>query len=199
VSPALAEPELLTALKAGEARAFEQLVLTHSATLLRLARSVLRDEEAASEVVQDTWLAVLDGVERFEGRATLRTWLCQIALNRARKRAGRDARTVPLEPEDDPVPAERFDEAGKWQAPPRRWAEGPEALALRTEARAAIDRAISALPEGQRLVLTMRDVDGLSGAEVCHVLGLSESNQRQLLHRAREKVRAALEAFDPSR
>jgi RNA polymerase sigma-70 factor (ECF subfamily) len=153
----------------------------------------------AEEVVQETWLAVLTGLERFEGRSSLKTWLFTILSNKAKTRGQREARTLPFsafaadgDEEDTAVDADRFVRGGAWGAPPRGI---PEERLLAGEARARIDRAIAALPTNQRAVITLRDVEGLSAEEACNVLGLSETNQRVLLHRARAKVRAAFEEY----
>lgn len=158
----------------------------------------------AEEVVQETWLAVLTGLERFEGRSTLKTWLFRILTNKAKTRGQREARTLPLSAfavdgdEDEPaVDIDRFlgpssRHAGHWSAPPRGV---PEERLLAGEARARIEAAIAALPPNQRAVITLRDVEGLSAEEACSVLGVSETNQRVLLHRARSKVRAAFERY----
>jgi RNA polymerase sigma-70 factor (ECF subfamily) len=154
----------------------------------------------AEEVVQDTWLAALDGLDRFEGRASLRTWLFHIAANKARTRAAREGRSVPFSAlggtdDGDEAPAERlFDGGGAWREPPGAWSEeNPERLVQGAQTRAAIEAAIAALPEGQRAVITLRDLEGLETEEICGLLGISVTNQRVLLHRARARVRAALE------
>jgi RNA polymerase sigma-70 factor (ECF subfamily) len=152
-------------------------------------------------VVQDTWLAALEHLDGFEGRATLRTWLLHVVANKARTRLAREGRTVPFsalgaagdgeEPAEDPA---RFAEDGHWRQPVRGWSEeDPERLALGAETRAILEAAIAALPEAQRAVLTLRDVEGLETEEICNLLGVTVSNQRVLLHRARARVRLALE------
>lgn len=199
------ERKLVDALRRGEADAFEALVRSHHASLLRLARAYAPTVAVAEEVVQDTWLAAVRAIGRFEGRSSLRTWLFGILVRRARSGAAREARHDPpaapdglpaarFRPSDDPVAP------GHW-APglaPRAWAESPEQLLLRDELRRLLTDAIAALPERQRAVITLRDVEGLSAEEARNVLGLSETNQRVLLHRARTRVRAALEGYlDP--
>jgi RNA polymerase sigma-70 factor (ECF subfamily) len=153
----------------------------------------------AEEVVADTWLAVLTGLERFEGRSSLKTWLFRILANRAKTRGQREARVLPFssfaadgDEGDTAVDVDRFARDGHWVAPPRGV---PEERLLAGETRSVVEQAIAALPENQRAVITLRDVEGLSAEEACNVLGLSETNQRVLLHRARAKVRAALERY----
>ena len=203
----MSELELLGALRRGDERAFTTLVERHGASMLRLARVYVRDRAVAEEVVQEAWLGVLRGVERFEGRSSLRTWLHRIVANLAKTRAVREARSVPfsalagedVEEEGPSVPAERFrgpDDrwAGHWATPPEQWGR-PEHVLLSAETRARIVAAIDALPETQRRVIRLRDVEGWSAAEVCNVLELSETHQRVLLHRARTKVRQALDDY----
>ena len=195
------ERELLARLRAGEAAAFSALVSLHGGALLRLATTFLKDRAAAEEVVQDAWLALFEHVGAFEGRATLRTWLFQVVANRARTRLAREGRSVPFSSFEAPgeggepaVDPDRFDDAGHWRSPPSAWAtEDPERLAQAKETRALLERAIAELPEAMRAVLVLRDVDGLETDEICNVLGISVSNQRVLLHRARARVRQALE------
>ena len=203
----VSELELLGALRRGDEQAFITLVDTHGASMLRLARVYVRDRAVAEEVVQEAWLGVLRGLERFEGRSSLRTWLLRIVANLARTRAVQEARSMPfsalagaeLEAEGPSVPPERFRGpqdrwAGHWATPPEPW-NRPEHELLSAETRAQIVLAIDALPERQRRVIMLRDVEGCSAAEVCNVLELSETNQRVLLHRARTKVRQALDDY----
>jgi len=181
------ESALLAALRAGDEATFRTLVREHTPGMRRFARSFVRTPELADEVVQEAWLGVLRGIDRFEGRSSLKTWIYRIVANVARTRAVREARSVPLEPSVDP---ERFGPQGFWDSPPEPWR-----AVLDSEAREVIDRAIAALPEQQRQVIELRDVAGWSSEEVRNVLELSETNQRVLLHRARSKVRAALERY----
>jgi RNA polymerase sigma-70 factor (ECF subfamily) len=192
----------LAALRAGDERAFAALVDEHGAAMLRVARLYVRDRAAAEEAVQEAWLGVLRGIERFEGRSTLRTWLLRIVANVAKTKGVRESRTVPFSAlgDDGPsVPEERFRGpedrwAGHWATPPQEWGR-PERELLSAETRAQLAAAIDALPETQRQVISLRDVEGWDADEVCNVLGLSETNQRVLLHRARTKVRAALDGY----
>jgi RNA polymerase sigma-70 factor, ECF subfamily len=206
-APSAGELDLLAALRRGDERAFNSLVDHHGANMLRLARSYVRDAAVAEEVVQEAWLALLRGLDRFEGRSSLRTWLFRIVANLAKTRAVREARSVPFSTlaarvHDDigpSVPPERFraqDDrwAGHWASPPEEWGR-PEKKLLSSETRQVITNAIDALPDSQRLVITLRDVEGWSSEDVRNVLELSETNQRVLLHRARTKVRHALDEY----
>jgi RNA polymerase sigma-70 factor (ECF subfamily) len=192
---------LVERLRAGDEEAFMDLVQRWSPSMLRVARMYVPSQAVAEDVVQETWLGVLNGIDRFEGRSSLRTWVFSILVNRARTRGERERRTVPFaslagDDEDGAVvDPERFGSAGDWAAPPVRWWEEPERALDSGEAVERIQAAIAELPERQRLVITMRDVDGLSSEEVRSALDISETNQRVLLHRARAKVRAALEDY----
>jgi RNA polymerase sigma-70 factor (ECF subfamily) len=201
-APAEDESALVARLRAGDRDAFATLIGRHGGPLLRFASSILRERSAAEEVVQETWLAALDGLDAFEERASLRTWLFRILANKARTRAVREGRSVPWPAlggggEDGPaVDPDRFDPDGRWKAGPGRWTEeDPERLALGAETRAAIEAAIASLPEPQRAVITLRDAEGLEAGEICRLLGVTLSNQRVLLHRARARVRQALESY----
>jgi len=194
------ERALIDRVLGGDREAFASLVDRYSGPLLRLASLFLRDRAAAEEVVQDTWIGVLEGLEGFEGRSSLKTWIFRILANRARTRAVRDARSVPFsalagaEDDEPAVEPERFSQGGHWTDPPRRWdEETPEKLAERRETMAVAEEAIAALPAGQRAVLTLRDVEGMEADDICNVLGITLTNQRVLLHRARSRVRRALE------
>lgn len=200
------EAELVTSLRNGDERAFATLVGCYHTMLVNLALPIVGDTAVAEEVAQETWLEVVRGIHRFEGRSALKTWLCAILMNRARSRAMREARCMPFSalqgaegaPGDSGVAPERFDEAGWWAssaATPRPWPLSPEEQVLSSEAQSSVAAAIAALPPMQRRVITLRDVQGWSSAEVCSVLGLSETNQRVLLHRARSRVRGALEPY----
>lgn len=200
-----AAPELdsaqLARLRAGDRAAFAALVARHAGPLLRVALSLVRDRAAAEEVVQETWMGLLTGLDAFEGRSSLRTWLFQILVNKARTRFAREGRTVPFSAlaggDDGDAPAvdpARFDEGGAWREPPDAWTQAdPERLAMAGETRAAIEAAIGELPEAQRAVMTLRDIEGLETEEICNLLAITVTNQRVLLHRARSKVREALE------
>ncbi|HET7475996.1 MAG TPA: RNA polymerase sigma factor [Dermatophilaceae bacterium] len=199
---------LVARLQAGDEKAFAEIVSGWSAVMLRVARGHVSTDASAQEVVQDTWLAVIRGLDRFEGRSTLRTWVFAILKNLARTRGAREARAVPwssLSPSEDTGPAvdeRRFrgpdDEwPGHWAplAGPRRWEPSPEDRAVAEEIRSELSAGIAELPERQRAVVSLRDVHGLSADEVCSLLGLSPGNQRVLLHRARSQLRRRLEVF----
>lgn len=206
--PALPDDQtLVRALQRGDEDAFVALVTAYHGLLVRLALLYVPTRAAADDVVQETWLGVLRGLERFEARSSLKTWICRILVNRARTRAVRDGRLVPFSsfwgPEDEAdepaVAADRFIAdgrlAGHWASPPTTWDELPEERLLAGETRARIREAIAALPANQRTVITLRDVEGWSAPDVCAALDISEANQRVLLHRARSKVRQALERY----
>jgi RNA polymerase sigma-70 factor, ECF subfamily len=174
-------------------------VARHDGALRFVARSFVRSEAVAEEVVQDTWLAVVRGLDAFEGRSSLRTWIFHILVNRARTRAVREARTVPFSSlaadaaqEGPTVDPTLFGADDMWAAPPRRLATDPERRLLARELRGQLLEAVQGLPEGQRAVMALRDLAGLPSEEVCELLDLSAVNQRVLLHRARTRVRAVL-------
>jgi RNA polymerase sigma-70 factor (ECF subfamily) len=171
---------------------FTRLVREWSPSMLRLARMYVGSQAVAEEVLQETWLAVLQGIGKFEGRSSLKTWVFRILVNRAMTRGAREARSVPVsfEPAEDPT---RFAPDGAWASPPRRWEEQPEEALGSGETLDIARRAIEELPPMQRMVITMRDLEGFDAEETRNALEISESNQRVLLHRARAKVRAALE------
>lgn len=174
--------------------------------MLLLARTFVSTDASAEEVVQDTWLAVIRGVDRFEGRSSLRTWVYRILVNTARKRGAREGRTVPwgslglgVEDRGPTVDPRRFRGAddlhpGHWRSIPREWGS-PEGEVLASEVRTRLRDAVDALPVRQRAVVVLRDVSGLGSEEVCQMLGLSAANQRVLLHRGRAAVRARLAAY----
>jgi RNA polymerase sigma-70 factor, ECF subfamily len=200
-----AEAQLLEALRAGDEAAFAQLVREYQPSLVRVARIYVSTQAAAEEVAAETWLAVLTGLDRFEGRSSLRTWIFRILTNIAKTRAQRDGRTLPFSALQDPgrVPeatldADRFLDPehprwpGHWAVRPEPW---PEDALVAAETQALVAEAIEALPPAQRAVISLRDVEGWSSEEVRNALELSETNQRVLLHRARSKVRRALESY----
>jgi RNA polymerase sigma-70 factor (ECF subfamily) len=180
-----------------------ELVESYGPSMLRVARLYTPSQAVAEEVVQEAWLGVLTGLDRFEERSTLKTWIFTILTNRAKTRGEREGRTVPFSSltsdgdEDEPsVDPERFLSggrwAGHWSTPPRAI---PEERLLAAETRMLIEQTIAALPPNQRAVVTLRDVEGFGSDETCSVLGISETNQRVLLHRARSKLRAELEEY----
>ncbi|MBI2955703.1 MAG: RNA polymerase sigma factor [Acidobacteria bacterium] len=203
------DARLVEGLRRGEEAAFSTLLDRYHNTLQRLARFYVPSQALAEEVVQETWLGVLQGIGRFEGRSSLKTWVFQILLNRARTKGERESRHIPFsafadpaaDPDEPAVEPERFLSASDpqfpqpWAVAPKSWGASAEQQLLAKEARSYIQKAIKALPPSQREVITLRDVEGWSSDEVCNALGLSETNQRVLLHRARSKVRRALEDY----
>jgi RNA polymerase sigma-70 factor (ECF subfamily) len=197
---------LVTGLRAGDEATFARLVDAWSASMVRLARSYVSTMDSADEVVQDTWLAVIQGVEAFEGRASLKSWVYRILVNKAKNRGVRESRTVPwsgvspdAEDAGPTVDPSRFQDAngdypGHWREFPAPWPTPEDAL-LAGEVRQVIGEALDTLPARQRTVLTLRDIDGHSSAEVCAMLEITAENQRVLLHRARAAVRTRLEIY----
>jgi RNA polymerase sigma-70 factor, ECF subfamily len=199
------DQRIIAGLRAGNETVFGELVDRYNGSLVRVAMRYVPSRSVAEEVVQDTWISVIDGIDRFEGRSTVKTWLYKILIYRARARGERERRTTPLSSLVDDgsgpsVPTERFRGsdalwAGHWATPPRRWDGDAEERLLAGEARSVIETVIAELPEAQREVIVMRDISQLTSTEVCEVLGVTEANQRVLLHRARSRVRAALENY----
>jgi len=199
------DTRLLAALRDGDEAAFTQLVEQHYASMVRIAMIYVADQAIAEDVVQETWIGVLRGLGRFEGRSSLKTWIFTILTNRAKTRAQREGRYVPLTPawesdgeDDEPiVTPERFSTSGHWSDDqrPDQWDTLPEDRLLSQETLDVIAMAIAGLPPNQRQVIRLRDVEGWSSSEVCNILDISETNQRVLLHRARAKVRQALEGY----
>jgi RNA polymerase sigma-70 factor (ECF subfamily) len=197
------EAELLARLRSGDEAAFKALVSRHYATMLAVAQSYVKGRSVAEEVVQETWLAVIRGLDRFEGRSSLKTWILSILVNQAKTRGTREARILPFASlaADDDAPAvapERFrgpddQYPGGWREFPARWHASAEATVQDRETLRVAMRAIAELPPAQQTVIRMRDVEGYSSEEVCATLDVSEANQRVLLHRARSRVRSALE------
>ena len=199
------DSRLVEALRDRDERAFEQLTREYNASLLRVAQIYVTSRAVAEEVVQETWLGVLKGIERFEARSSLKTWIFRILTNIAKTRAQREGRTLPFsalgrpgavpEPAVDPerfLPPEHERWPGHWSAKPEPW---PEDRLLAAEARTVVEEAIEGLPPAQRAVISLRDIEGWSSEETCNALGVTETNQRVLLHRARSKVRRALENY----
>jgi len=199
---------LIASLRAGDESAFTSLVDMYSAAMLRLARMYVRTQAAAEDVVQEAWLGVLKGLDRFEGRSSLKTWIFRILTNLAKTRGERESRSVPFsslgtdgeDGEGRAVDPDRFfppgsESVGAWASPPTPWEDVPEERLLSHETQDFVAKTIEMLPEQQRTVITLRDVEGWSSEEVRNVLDITETNQRVLLHRARSKVRAALERY----
>ena len=200
------EAQIVRALRQGDDGVFTTLAREYHSSLLRVAQIYVPSRAVAEEVVQETWIGVLTGIERFEGRSSLKTWIFRILTNIAKTRAQREGRTLPfsaLRPERVPeaaVEPERFRDPedpswpGHWSAPPQPW-NAPEESLLGGEVRGVVERAIEELPGPQRAVISLRDIEGWPAEEVCNALDVSETNQRVLLHRARSKVRRALEEY----
>jgi RNA polymerase sigma-70 factor (ECF subfamily) len=201
------EAELIDQLRSGDEAAFAWLVDNYSPSLKRLALAFVSDGGVADEVVQETWLAVITGIGRFEGRSSLKTWLFRILTNRAKTRGARDSRTLRFSdlehgPADEPaVSPDRFlpfDHPlypGHWATPLHSWSALAEEGAIRRETMDVLRRGLEALPRLQRVVVTLRDVQGWPAREVCAALELSEANQRVLLHRGRSRLRSVLEKY----
>src|SRR6478736_13010 len=193
--------QLIASLRAGDEAAFASLVRMYNRSLKRLARMFVSTDASADDVVSEVWLAVLTGLDRFEGRSSLRTWIFRIATNIAKTRGVRESRSVPLsslagaDEEGPTVDPTRFVKEGWWTGPLRSWDADAARIALDEEAMARIQAEIDRLPEVQRAVITLRDVQGLSSEEGCELLDITPGNQRVILHRARAKVRAALEDY----
>jgi RNA polymerase sigma-70 factor (ECF subfamily) len=185
--------ELLGRLRAGDEQAFVALVERYNGSMLRLASSFVPSRAVAEEVVQETWLALLRGLMAFEGRSSLKTWLFSILVNRARSAGVRESRSVPVADAGPVVDASRFGPSGAWSVPPEHWIEEAESRVDAAKLAGLLRPAIDGLPARQREVVLLRDVEGLTSAEVCTVLSISEANQRVLLHRGRGKLRQVLE------
>jgi RNA polymerase sigma-70 factor, ECF subfamily len=187
------DTELLRRLRTGDEQAFVILVRRYHDAMLRLASSFVPSRAVAEEVVQDTWMGVVRGIGGFEERSSFRTWLFRILVNRARTTGERERRSIAIGTAEPAVDQSRFDAAGGWAAPPEQWAEDIDDRLRAGKLAGRIRSAIEELPARQREVVTLRDVDGLSSDEVCHVLDISDGNQRVLLHRGRSRVRQVLE------
>ena len=200
------DDDLVTRLRAGDEAAFRDLITEFDAPLRRVARTYVATDAAADEVVQDVWVGVLRGIDRFEQRSSLKTWIYRILLNIARTRGVRDKRSIPFSSlgKDDPdgptFEPERFQNAsgphpGHWSAFPARWHDQPEIRAVGHETITVVREALATLPASQQEVVRLRDIEGWSSVEVCNALELTETNQRVLLHRGRAKLRTALESY----
>jgi RNA polymerase sigma-70 factor, ECF subfamily len=199
---------LLEQLRSGNEASFVSLIDRYASTMLRLAMVYVKARAIAEEVVQETWMAVLEGLNRFEGRSSLKTWLFRILTNCAITRAQREGRSIPFSSLEDmdtdhaehAVDPDQFLPAdhrwsGHWVSFPSNWQEMPEERLLSQETRAHLEKAIKALPPNQRDIIILRDIEGWTSVEICGFLGISEVNQRVLLHRARSKVRNVLEKY----
>jgi RNA polymerase sigma-70 factor (ECF subfamily) len=190
----VSDDDLVRRLRSGDESAFAEVVDAYHSSMVRLAQTFVSSRAVAEEVTQDTWLAVLKGIGRFEGRSSLKTWIFRILSNRARSTGVREQRTTPVDLSDEAaVNRGRFDAGGAWSDPPAHWSDEVVDRFSSGPLVAQVRAAISDLPESQRAVVTLRDLDGLSSKEVCDVLQISEVNQRVLLHRGRSRIRARLE------
>ena len=201
----LTDEQTVAGLRAGDERTFRELFERNYPMMKRVARGYVTCDAVAEEVVQDTWMAVVTGIDRFEGRSALSTWMFSILTHQAKSHSARERRALPFssvtprDVEEPTVDADRFqkdDEAwpGHWATPPRPW-QKPDRRLLSLEAREHLKRALPELPERQRQIVALRDIEGLSAEEVCDLLGLTQENQRVLLHRGRSRLRAALESY----
>ncbi|MFO0778893.1 MAG: sigma-70 family RNA polymerase sigma factor [Nitrospira sp.] len=213
--PALGQPTivvnreavLLSRLRTGEEGAFDELVRQHHGALIRTAMGYVADREVAEEVVQDTWMAVIEGLDRFEGRSSLRTWIFGIMIHKAKDRGGREKRHVTFsafesvaDEGDDMIDPSCFHQSGEWighwAVPPQPWDDQtPEKLLASQQAVNAMNRAIESLPQTLKEVLILRDVEGAEAKEACEILKITETNLYVRLHRARERVRQAVETY----
>ena len=208
LDPSTSDDNLVARLRAGDEAAFRELIDEFDAPLRRVARTYVSTDAAADEVVQDVWVGVLRGIDRFEQRSSLKTWIYRILLNIARTRGVRDRRSIPFsslgdtegEGEGPTFDPDRFQTAagrhpGHWSEFPMRWHDHPEVRAVGHETIAVVRDALSTLPPAQQEVVRLRDIEGWTSVEVCNALEITETNQRVLLHRGRAKVRAALESY----
>ncbi len=189
------DAELLGRLLGGDESAFTELVRRYHVTLVKVARYYVASAATAEDVAQDTWIAVLKGIERFEGRSSFKTWLLRICVNRARTSGVKEHRTIPFDPNETgpSVSSQRFDQAGMWSEPPVPFTEAIDSRLDNSALLNAVRKAIDELGEPQQAVVTLRDVEGLSTQEVATLLGLSEANVRVILHRGRARVREIVE------
>jgi RNA polymerase sigma-70 factor (ECF subfamily) len=201
----LTDEQTVAGLRAGDERTFRELFERNYSMMKRVARGYVSCDAVAEEVVQDTWMAVVTGIDRFEGRSALATWMFSILTHQAKSHRARERRSLPFssvtpsdveEPTVDPDRFQKDDEAwpGHWATPPRPW-QKPDRRLLSLEAREHLKKALPTLPERQRQIVALRDIEGLSAEDVCDLLGLSQENQRVLLHRGRSRLRAALESY----
>ena len=202
---AASDERIVAALRAGDERTFRELFERSNPMMTRVARGYVASDAVAEEIVQDTWMAIVTGIDRFQERCALGTWMFSILTNQAKTHSARERRALPFssaapadvqEPSVDPDRFQRDDEAwpGHWATPPRPW-QKPERRLLSLEAREQLKQALARLPERQRLIVVLRDIEGHSAEEVCDLLELSQENQRVLLHRGRSRLRAFLEEY----
>lgn len=203
------DEQIIAGLQQRKEAAFQFLINHYHTSLVRVAMLYLPDAAAAEEIAQETWLKVLEGIDRFEKRSTLKTWIFAILSNLAKSRSKREGRCIPfseLDPLDDrddepAVPADRFSPAsdsqypGHWLVPPTPWDISPEEHLLSNELKDCIFKALENLNENQRAIITLHDLEGLSSEEICNIFSISDTYQRVLLHRGRAKVRQAIETY----
>ena len=185
--------ELLGRLRDGDEQAFVLLVAQYQQPMLRLARSMVSSQSVAEEAVQDTWMGVVRGIDKFEGRSSLKTWLFRILINRTRSAGSHEHSTTSIE-SLHAVDPDRFDPQGHWADPLDRWVEQADDRLDAARWLPALKTALDGLPPRQRQVILLRDVEGLSGDDTCELLGITAGNQRILLHRGRSRLRGLLEA-----
>lgn len=199
---------LLAALRGGDEQSFTAIVTRYHEMMVRLAMAYVPSRAVAEDVAQEAWLGVLQGLDRFEGRCSMKSWIFTILTNRARTRGQREGRSAPFSSitaaggeNESAVDMDRFfstgqnGTAGRWVSQPTNWDEMPEERLMGSEVRAVVTAAVEGLPQSQQAVITLRDIEGFSAEEACNVLGITETNQQVLLHRARSKVRRAVEAY----
>lgn len=189
------DAELLQNLLGGDESSFTELVRRHHSTLVKVARYYVASASSAEDVAQDTWIAVMRGIEKFEGRSSFKTWLLRICVNRARTTGVKEHRSIPVDPNESgpSVSAHRFDQGGFWSDPPVPFTDAIDSRLDDTALLSAVRHAIDALGEPQQSVVTLRDVEGLTTQEVAALLELSEANVRVILHRGRARVREIVE------
>ncbi|MCU1362744.1 MAG: sigma-70 family polymerase sigma factor [Acidimicrobiaceae bacterium] len=190
------DTELLARMLDGDEKAFVEIVTRYNESLVRVARYYVGSQASAEDVAQETWIAVLRGVDRFEGRSSLKTWLFRILVNRARTLGVKEHRTIPVDPlaSDQSVSPSRFDRGGHWSAPPVPFTEALEDGMVNEPLVRLVHESIARLPEAARAVVTLRDVQGLSTTEVAELLDLTEANVRVILHRSRARIRSEVES-----
>ncbi len=186
--------DLLGRLRTGDEEAFVALVNRYNGSLLRLARSYVPTEAVAEEAVQETWMGVVRGVDRFEGRSTFKTWLFRILINRARSAGTREPRNLSLTEPAPAVDSARFTAAGAWAEPVGAWETDADDRLVAATWSKTLGKALDDLPPRQRQIVVLRDVEGMTSEDVCDVLGITEGNQRVLLHRGRSRLRSTLES-----
>jgi RNA polymerase sigma-70 factor (ECF subfamily) len=190
------DAQLLERLLAGDRDAFKEIVTKYHESLVRVARYYVANEASAEDVAQETWIAVLRGLERFEGRSSFKTWLFRIAVNRARTKGVKEHRVVPVDlASDRSLLAGRFNERGMWSDPPAPFSDSVDDAMTNAPIVRLVHESIARLPDGARAVVTLRDVQGLSTTEVAGLLELSEANVRVILHRSRARIRSEVEAI----